>query len=104
MYDLKGAKPPKVFQSLSDSSVAALEIMKQEPSTRAEIELDDKGWVVESRPHPETPVSSLMKRKDAIFAASSFCLRDSGLINITVPHASDSTSTALIHPKVRQRF
>lgn len=61
-----------MFQLLHDSVQAALEIMKPESQTTADLLLDKQGQVVQSTTHLETPLSLLMKRKDAVFVGSHF--------------------------------
>lgn len=93
-----------MFESLPGSVSAALGIIKPEPPTTEAVELDEKGQVMKSRFHPETPVSFLMKRKVAVFAARLFGFRDSGRINITAPSATGSISMMMLQPHKRQRL
>lgn len=46
--------------------------MEQSQLTRAVLEVDEQGQVKESRSHPETPVSALMKRMDAFMRQAYF--------------------------------
>lgn len=61
-----------MFESLPDSFATALAIMKLEPPGRPVVELDKQGEVVESRPYPEAPVFSLMKRKTGALRQAHF--------------------------------
>lgn len=65
MYELQGEKLPRAFESLPPSAAAALRIMKPEPPARPVVERDGQRQVVESRSHPESLVSLIMKKRDA---------------------------------------
>lgn len=83
------------FELLANSVAAPLGIMKLNPPTRALVEPANQGLVVENRHHPETPVSSLMMRRDMAVAANPFRLCDSGSSNINAPRATGPTSMTL---------
>lgn len=68
MYELQSAKLQNLFDMLLDSIVAALKIMNSEAPTRAVGEVDEQGHIVESRPHPETSVSLVIKKTVAVLA------------------------------------
>lgn len=104
MYKLQGAKLAKVLESLPGSVAAALGIMIPEPLSRPVSVLDAHGKVVESRPYSETPLPSLMKRNEAVFAASSFRFRNSDGVDISVPRARGLMSTILSLPSKRYSF
>lgn len=89
---------------MSDSVAAALGTMKPEPPTRVAVDPDEQRKVAETRPHPETPVPSLMKRSNANFSANRFWFRHSSLIGITVPLVRVSISMKLSQPSKSQRL
>lgn len=76
--------------------------MKKGAPTRAIVGLDARRHVVETKRHPETPFSSLMKKKRSLFLSSLYQFHNSGCNNITIPHATDSTSVMLSQPSQRQ--
>lgn len=104
MYEFQSSKLPRVFKWLPDSAATALEIMKAEPPTIAIVEIDNHGWVVESRPSPETMASLLESEKGAVSGASPFRYGDSGRINITVTPTIGSTSSFLSMPNKQQHL
>lgn len=81
-------KPPSLFQSLPESAVAALLVMKLEPPTRAFIDRNEQAQKVESRLNPETMLSSLMNRSYASFATGSLWFRVCRRMKITVLRTS----------------
>lgn len=72
--------------------------------TRAVVEPDGKGMVVESRRYPETPVSWLMRKKNAVFVHRPFWFRNSGIINITVARARGLMPMKLLQLNKLQHF
>lgn len=90
MFERQGAKLLEVFESLLDSAAAGMKIMKPEHFTSAVVELGEQKQVMESRFHPQTPVSLLMKSKNVVFVVGPFWIRDSGCINISVSRAGCS--------------
>lgn len=98
MYELENAKPTRAIESLHDSVAAALVIIKQEPTNRAVLQLEEQGCVVESRTLPETPLCSLTIRKDENFREGSFRFRDSGSSNISAIRARVSIWMMLPQP------
>lgn len=84
-----------MFESLADFVAAVRGVVMLKSPIRAVVDINEQGEVVESRPHPETSVSLLMKMKDVDFAESSFSFRDSERINVTVPCAGNSISMTL---------
>lgn len=64
-----------MFESLPNSVAVLLVIMKPEPSSRAFVEPHGQRQVVKSRLHPETTVSFLMKRNDAVLWQARFGFR-----------------------------
>lgn len=97
LYKLHSPKLPAVFKSLSDSITSVLRIAKPEILSRVVVEIYKQRMVVGSRPHQETPVSSIIKRKDVVFAVSLFWFCDSDRINITVLRARGLSSMMLSH-------
>lgn len=93
-----------MFEPLSDFVLGLLGIMKPRPPSRAVVEFDKDGHVVDSRPHHKTPLSIPMKRIDRIFAASLFRFHDSGHVSISVPHVRGSMSMTLSQPNKRHRL
>lgn len=87
-----------MLESLPDSVVAALGIMKPEPPTRAVLKLDERELVVDSRTHSVTSGSLVMKRKDEASAESPFRFSD---INLTIPRERGLVSTRLPLPNWR---
>lgn len=83
-----------MFESLPDFFGAALGAAKLEPPTRDAVDFDEQGQIAENRIHLETP-ALLLKRKDAVFAVSSFRFRDSGHASITVLRAKGLISMPL---------
>lgn len=73
-----------MFDSLPDSIAAALGLMMTEPPTILRLDLEERGEVLESRPHAGKLVSLFMKWKNAVSAASSLPVRESGCMNIII--------------------
>lgn len=90
MYEPQGAMLRRAFQSPLDYVAAVLGIVKPEPTTRAVLELHKQEYMAESKHHPETLGSLIMKRMKAAFAGSTFPFRDSGRNNTTATCASGS--------------
>lgn len=87
---LQGAQLASLFEPLPDSDEDALGIMKSLPPTRCVVQLEKQGQVMQSKPSLETLLFLLIRRKDWLFAASSFQYRYSGRVNISVLYASGS--------------
>lgn len=84
MYERQLPNLSRVLESLSDLVAAALRILTPKPPTTAFVELYKLMQVLRSRPCAETSASLDMKKRCAIFGASLFWFRNSGLISITV--------------------
>lgn len=104
MYYLYGVMLAGVFESLPDSTVSVVRIMKPDPLTRAGVELRELKQVVERRNHTETPAPLLMKRKNVVFTASLSCLHDGCLVIISVPGQRGSISLKLSQQNMRHRL
>lgn len=72
MYELQSPVFPGVFEMLPNSTAAALGIIRPEPLTKAVVEINEQEQVLESRPHPEKPLSALRKRKRVVLWQAHF--------------------------------
>lgn len=93
-----------MLESLPDYSTVALRIMNLEPPIITVVEDEKQEQILESRLHPETPLFSFINRKDAVFAASPFHLRDSRRLNISVACAKGLISMKVSEPYKQQRL
>lgn len=84
MHGHQSLKLPRVFESLPDSVAVAMGIMKPASPTTHVVQIYRQGKAVEKKPQPIASATTLMKRRDAVFAASAFRLGDSGRSNIPV--------------------
>lgn len=87
-----------MFRSSTYFAAAALGIMKLESPARTVVHKEEQRKAVEGWIHTKFLVLSLIKRKDAVFAASTFWFRNIRRINITVPRANDLISVTFAHP------
>lgn len=104
MYNHKSVKLLRLFKSLTDSVVAVPEVVDLLAPNKAVMELDERESTVKKKTNPETPVSALTKRKDAVFRANPFHLRDSGCINIKFLCTRGLVSLMLSHANKRPGF
>lgn len=63
----------------------------------------EQGQLVQSRPHPKTPLFLLMRNEYLVFATSPLCFRKIDRINISVPCARCTISMTLSQPNREER-
>lgn len=103
MNESQSLKLSTGFQLLPDFVAAALRIMEPKPTNRSILEVDQHCHIAKSTPISETPVSLLLKRRDAVFAESPLRFRPGGRINIRAPCDRGSKSIMLSQPYMQQR-
>lgn len=79
---LSKANLPNVFESLPDFAAAALKTMKQKHQIRSTLEIDKEAQFLTNEYNLIMMIFPNIKRKDAVFAESSFMLFGSSRIRI----------------------